>query len=65
MEKDNIIPLNPIGTGVFGNIYDQFKGKAKEAFEFLIANEEGDLLLKLATLPSKMSIKQFFKQVIR
>ena len=26
----------PIGKGVFGNIYDQFKGKAKEAFEFLV-----------------------------
>ena len=27
--------LQPIGKGVFGNIYDQFKGKVKEAFDFL------------------------------
>lgn len=44
MEKDNDLAFKPIGTGVFGNIYDQFKGKAIEAFEFLIAHEEGDLL---------------------
>ena len=34
----------PIGKGVFGNIYDQFKGKVKEAFEFLIKHKSGDLL---------------------
>lgn len=27
--------FTPIGKGVFGNIYDQFKGKVKEAFAFL------------------------------
>lgn len=44
MKIDNNQSFKPIGTGVFGNIYDQFKGKAKEAFYFLIAHEEGDLL---------------------
>lgn len=34
----------PIGRGFFGNIYDQFKGKVKEAFDFLISHREGDLL---------------------
>ena len=34
----------PIGKGFFGNIYDQFKGKIKEAFDFLISHKEGDLL---------------------
>lgn len=28
--------IKPIGKGVFGNIYDQFKGKVKAAFDFLI-----------------------------
>ena len=34
----------PIGKGVFGNIYDQFKGKVKEAFHFLMNKKSGDLL---------------------
>ena len=33
-----------IETGGFGPIYRQFKGKVKEAFEFLIIHEDGDLL---------------------
>ncbi len=36
--------LQPIGKGVFGNIYDQFKGKVKEAFDFLMKHKSGDLL---------------------
>ena len=36
--------LQPIGKGVFGNIYDQFKGKVKEAFDFLTKHKSGDLL---------------------
>lgn len=36
--------IKPIGKGVFGNIYDQFKGKVKEAFDFLVNHKEGDLL---------------------
>ncbi len=33
-----------VEIGDFGPIYRQFKGKAKEAFEFLITHEEGDLI---------------------
>ena len=40
-EKEN---LQPIGKGTFGNIYNQFKGKVKEAFNFLISHKSGDLL---------------------
>lgn len=36
--------IKPIGKGVFGNIYDQFKGKVKAAFDFLIKHKSGDLL---------------------
>lgn len=36
--------VRPIGKGFFGNIYDQFKGKVKEAFDFLVNHKEGDLL---------------------
>ena len=34
---------SPIGKGFFGKIYDNFRGKAKEAFEFLVSNGSGDL----------------------
>ncbi|MCD8304774.1 MAG: hypothetical protein LUC86_08140 [Prevotellaceae bacterium] len=34
----------PIGKGPFGDIYDQFKGKAKEAIDFLLSHKSGDLL---------------------
>ena len=34
--------IKPIGKGVFGNIYDQFKGKAKEAIAFLFKRKEGE-----------------------
>ncbi|MDR1160983.1 MAG: hypothetical protein LBK45_01465 [Tannerellaceae bacterium] len=36
--------ITPIGKGAFGNIYDQFKGKAKEAIEFLSRTKEGEAL---------------------
>ena len=36
--------LKPIGKSIFGNIYDQFKGKVKEAFDFLLEHKSGDLL---------------------
>ena len=36
--------IKPIGKGVFGNIYDQFRGKVKEAVDFLLKHKEGDLL---------------------
>ena len=38
------IEAEPIGTGAFGNIYNQFKGKVKEAFSFLMSHKSGDLL---------------------
>ena len=44
MESDNELNPQPIGVGYFGKIYDQFKGKVKEAFEFLIAQQDGDLI---------------------
>ena len=34
-EKTSDVNLEPVGKGVFGNIYDQFKGKAKAAIDFL------------------------------
>ena len=34
----------PVGSGVFGNIYNQFNGKVKEAFDFLMKHKGGDLL---------------------
>jgi len=36
--------VNPIGKGVFGNIYDQFKGKAKEAIDFLTGKRDGEAI---------------------
>lgn len=34
----------PIGHGVFGNIYDQFRGKAKEAIAFLLGKKDGEAI---------------------
>ena len=34
----------PIGKGAFGSIYDQFKGKVKEAFDFLLKHKTGYLV---------------------
>ncbi len=34
----------PIGRGVFGDIYDQFKGKAKAAIDFLLKKRSGEAL---------------------
>ena len=39
--------IAPIGKGVFGNIYDQFKGKVKEAFAFLKKIGGGEALAVL------------------
>ena len=44
VETPTIEDAEPIGTGVFGNIYNQFKGKVKEAFNFLMHHKSGDLL---------------------
>lgn len=43
-ETSIIEDAEPIGTGAFGNIYNQFKGKVKEAFNFLMSYKSGDLL---------------------
>lgn len=43
-ETPIIEDAEPIGTGAFGNIYNQFKGKVKEAFNFLMHHKSGDLL---------------------
>lgn len=40
--KDAFEDIKPVDRGAFGNIYDQFKGKAKEAIEFLIRRKEGE-----------------------
>ena len=34
--------IKPIGKGPFGNIYDQFRGKAKEAIKFLLGKKGGE-----------------------
>ena len=34
--------IKPVGKGTFGNIYNQFKGKAKEAVAFLSKVKEGE-----------------------
>ncbi len=34
----------PIGRGVFGDIYDQFCGKAKEAIAFLLGKKDGEAI---------------------
>lgn len=44
MEKEDVLNIQPIGFGYFGAIYDQFKGKVKEAFDFLVAQQTGDLV---------------------
>lgn len=36
--------VRPIGKGAFGNIYDQFKGKFKEAITFLKRIKEGEAI---------------------
>lgn len=44
MSKEEASRYKPIGKSRFGNVYDQFKGKVKEAFDFLIKHKTGDLL---------------------
>lgn len=39
----NINDIKPVGTGDFGEIYDQFKGMPKEAAEFLTKKKGGDV----------------------
>lgn len=44
MKSVNEFEPRPIGIGYFGNIYNQFRGKVREAFDFLISHESGDLI---------------------
>ena len=44
MNKTKNTEPQPIGVGYFGNVYDQFRGKVKEAFDFLITHQSGDLI---------------------
>jgi membrane protein involved in colicin uptake len=50
-DTDNAVEMGsepqPIGRGVFGNIYDQFKGKAKEAIDFLRKIKGGEAIAAL------------------
>lgn len=43
-KRQEIADIKPIGTGDFGEIYDQFKGKPQEAIDFLTRKKGGDLL---------------------
>lgn len=43
-QQREVEDIKPIGKGEFGNIYDQFKGKVKEAVEFLKEKKEGEVL---------------------
>ncbi len=36
--------IKPIGKGVFGDIYNQFRGKAKEAIKFLLRKRSGEAI---------------------
>ena len=47
LEEDTNIEPKPIGKGVFGNIYDQFKGKAKAAIDFLKKLGSGEAVAAL------------------
>lgn len=47
VEEDTNIEPKPIGKGVFGNIYDQFKGKAKAAIDFLKKLGSGEAIAAL------------------
>ena len=42
-EEEVAEDIQPIGKNKFGNIYNQFKGKVKEAFDFLLQKKEGYL----------------------
>ena len=41
--KFSLKDINPVGKNQFGYVYDQFKGKPKEAFDFLLENKDGYL----------------------
>lgn len=39
--------IKPVGKGILGNIFNQFKGKANEAIAFLLNRKEGDAVAAL------------------
>ena len=41
--KFSLKDIKPVGKNKFGDVYDQFKGKPKEAFDFLLENKDGYL----------------------
>ena len=41
--KFSLKEIKPVGKNKFGDVYDQFKGKPKEAFDFLLENKDGYL----------------------
>ncbi len=41
--KFSLKNIKPVGKNKFGDVYDQFKGKPKEAFDFLLENKDGYL----------------------
>lgn len=43
-EPESEDQIKPIGVGVFGNIYNQFKGQAKAAIAFLKKRKEGEAI---------------------
>lgn len=47
LEENTNIEPKPIGKGVFGNIYDQFKGKSKAAIDFLKKLGSGEAIAAL------------------
>lgn len=42
--KTSETDIQPIGHGAFGDIYDQFKGKAQEAIAFLSEKQDGEAI---------------------
>ena len=44
---DDFKDIKPVGTGIFGNIYNQFKGKAKAAINFLKRIKGGEAVAAL------------------
>ena len=46
-ERESTAEPQPIGQGEFGPIYDQFKGKANEAVEFLLRKKNGEAVAAL------------------
>ena len=46
-ERESTAEPQPIGQGEFGPIYDQFKGKANEAVEFLLRKKNGEAIAAL------------------